>query len=436
VSDNETVPRRRPGLPIRLVKAEVTEGPDEGKSAIAAGDALSIGTAQGNDLILTDPTVSRYHLELAPARGGIAITDHDSTNGTRLGGARLTRAVVPTGTTLTLGDSRVAVSEGGNSEVVLHEDDKLHGIRGKTPVMRRLMAQVERAAPSGVSVLILGESGTGKELVARALHEASGRAGKPFVTVDCGSLSPNLVASELFGHERGAFTGATQQHKGAFERADGGTVFLDEIGEIPLPLQANLLGVLERKRFKRVGGSADIEVDVRVISATHHDLRGDVNAGSFRLDLYYRLAVVTLAVPSLSERSADIPLLVEHFLRTAGWDGPVGAVVDAATMTAFSAHRWPGNVRELRNAVEAMLAMGENTIAQGTGVAPADAGDSIGRVLEQPYKEARAAVLADFEGRYLRDLLDRAGGNVSEAARIGRMNRSHLTELLRRHRTD
>jgi DNA-binding NtrC family response regulator len=250
------------------------------------------------------------------------------------------------------------------------------------------------------------------------------------VTVDCGALSPTLVASELFGHERGAFTGADRQHVGAFERAEGGTLFLDEIGELPGALQATLLGVLERRRFRRLGGRADITVDVRIVSATHRDLRAEVNAGTFRLDLYYRLAVVVMRVPPLRERVDDIPLLVEHFLRESGHDGPVAELFSPAALRSLAEHHWPGNVRELRNLIEATLAMGEAPVLERTGQAVAGAAADPTTV---PYKDARAAVLAEFERRYLSALLARAHGNVSLAAREARMDRSHLIDLLRRH---
>src|SRR5262249_43794023 len=282
-----------------------------------------------------------------------------------------------------------------------------------TPVMRRLLLSIERAAQSDAAVLLIGESGTGKEVIARALHDLGPRAKKPFVTVDCGALSPTLVASELFGHERGAFTGADRQHIGAFERASGGTLFLDEIGELPGALQANLLGVLERRRFRRLGGKQEISVDVRIVSATHRDLRAEVNSGTFRLDLYYRLAVVVMKVPPLRERADDVPLLVEHFLRECGHDGPVGALISPAAMHALMHHHWPGNVRELRNLIEATVAMGEAPPLDGGPAAPAGRAG----VADLPYKEARAQVLHDFEASYLRALLERTQGNVSQAPR-------------------
>jgi DNA-binding NtrC family response regulator len=300
--------------------------------------------------------------------------------------------------------------------------------------MRRLMAQLVRAARSDVPVLLHGESGTGKELIARAVHDASGRASKPFVTVDCGVLSPGLVASELFGHEKGAFTGADKRHVGVFERAHGGTLFLDEIGELPASLQTALLGVLERRRFRRLGGTEDLATDVRVVSATHRDLRAEVNANTFRLDLFYRLAVVRLEVPALRERPDDVPVLVEHFLRQAGYAGAVEALLPPSLMASLQAHRWPGNVRELRNYVEALLAMGEPLPLEAReGEPKAAGGQAPGAPPESSYKEARQAVLEAFEVRFLQALMERTGGNVSQAARIAQMDRSYLIELLQRH---
>jgi transcriptional regulator with GAF, ATPase, and Fis domain len=306
---------------------EVVEGADRGRRHVADAECITVGTAVGNDLVLADPTVSRFHLELERAASGIRVVDHDSTNGTLFEGARLTRAVVPLGAVLLLGNTRIRLTEGERLTLPLHGEDELAGLIGRTPVMRRLMARIERAAESDVPALIVGESGTGKELVARAIHERGSRGARPFVTVDCGALAPALVASELFGHERGAFTGAERQHIGAFERADGGTLFLDEVGELSTTLQPALLGALERNRFRRVGGREDVEVDVRVVCATNRDLRGEVNQGRFRLDLYYRLAVVVLRVPPLRERLEDVPILVEHFLHAAGATEPLDQVL-------------------------------------------------------------------------------------------------------------
>jgi DNA-binding NtrC family response regulator len=426
-------------LPFRQLRVDVLRGPDEGKSAIAAGETLTVGTAEGNDLVLTDRAVSRFHLELRRRREGVLVADLESTNGTFLGDARIEGAILGRDTTLRVGRTTLRVGDGEQVELALHGDDALAGLRGRSAGMRRLMSQVQRAAQSDASVLVVGESGTGKELVARALHELGPRAAAPFVTVDCGALSPTLVASELFGHEKGAFTGADRQHAGAFEQAGGGTLFLDEIGELPAPLQSALLGALERRRFKRVGGRAEIEVHARFVCATHRDLRAEVNQGAFRLDLYYRIAVITLRVPPLRERRDDVPLLVEHFARLAGHDGPLDEVFSPEALVALSEQRWPGNVRELRNVVEATLAMGEPPAGEGAqpgegGAADAPPGAEGEAALDRPYKEARAEVLRDFERRYLVRLLARSGGGVQQAARAAGLDRSHLADLLRRHR--
>jgi DNA-binding NtrC family response regulator len=414
---------------VKSLVAQVLEGPDAGHSA--AGDVVTVGTADGSALRLSDPAVSRFHVELRAAAGGISVVDHGSTNGTFAGGIRIERGIVPAGTVLRLGGSTVRVGDAQPAEVEMFGDDSLAGLVGRTPVMRRVMAQLAKAAASDVSVLVTGESGTGKELAARALHDLGPRRGGPFVTVDCGSLPPTLLASELFGHERGAFTGADRAHVGAFEAANGGTVFLDEIGELQPAVQATLLGVLERRRLRRLGSRNEIAVDVRVVAATHRDLRAEVNRNGFRLDLYYRLAVVTLALPALRERPEDVPLLVEHFLRDAGWDQPVATLISAPAMDALSKLHFAGNVRELRNLVEAAVAMGEAPSLGDAVRAPAHADVAQLPIdLALPYKDARALLTTAFEERYVDALLERANGNVSAAARAAQMTRSHLNELI------
>jgi DNA-binding NtrC family response regulator len=434
MDESRTVPVSVRVVPVRTLRAEVLSGPDAGRGLSSDNESFTVGTAEGNTLVVTDPTVSRFHIELSVAPSGVRVVDLGSTNGTRIHDVIVERAVVPAGSVLTLGRTTLRVGEGRDADVELHGSESVAGIHGRSASMRKLMAAITRAARSDASALITGESGTGKELVARALHEVSPRAGGPFETVDCGALTPTLVASELFGHERGAFTGADRQHTGAFERANGGTLFLDEIGELAPPLQAALLGVLERRKFRRVGGRSDIAVNVRVVSATHRDLRGEVNAGRFRLDLYYRLAIVTLRVPPLRERPEDIPVLVEYFLRECGLDTPVSSLISPATMQTLQAHAWPGNVRELRNLVEASVAMGEPPPIESAEHPDHGASDPIGARLGLRYKEARAAVLDEFEVRYLRALIGRAEGNVSRAARESGINRGHLTEMLQRRR--
>ena len=425
-------------LPVRSIRVEVTDGPGAGTTLTAERETLSIGTADGNDLVLGDPTVSRYHADVSRhGSGGVSIVDLGSTNGTFVGAVRIERGVVPAGTYVRLGGTTLRISDGEDVALELHSEEKLGGLLGRTPVMRRLMAQIEKLAATTAPVLLIGESGTGKEVIARALHDRGTRASGPFVTVDCASLSPNLVASELFGHERGAFTGADRAHIGAFESASGGTVFLDELGELPVHIQPTLLGVLERRRFRRLGGRTDISVDVRVISATHRDLRAEVNAGTFRLDLYYRVAIATLRIPALRERVDDIPLLVAHFARECGHDGPLETIFKPGALDALDAHHWPGNVRELRNLVEATIATGEAPAINrdvSRAVATREGIDELFvPLLSLGYKEARATLLEAFEARYFEKLLERAEGNVSRAAREARIDRSHLIDLLKRH---
>jgi DNA-binding NtrC family response regulator len=425
--------------PVRTLRVRVLDEPNAGMEIEAEEDTIQIGSAEYNDLVLDDPTVSRFHVELSRKKHGILVHDPGSTNGTFVGAMQLERAIVPPGTEIRLGRRHIRVLDGQSENVVPTHALALGELRSVNAEMQRLFGRVLKVASSDAPVLLIGESGTGKELIAQGLHQASKRAGKPFVTLDCASLTPTLIASELFGHEKGAFTGAERRHEGIFERANGGTVFLDEIGELPESLQPNLLGVLERRRFRRLGGRDEIDVDIRVVAATNRDLRAEVNEGRFRLDLFYRIAVVRLAVPPLRERLDDLPILVEHFLREAGETLPVAELVPQETMRSLSRHHWPGNVRELRNYIDAMLAMGEAPPLDdaGRGAAfstiPAGPPDAFAAQLGRPYKEARAAILTEFEKRYLTRALDDAKDNVAQAARVCGMDRSHLWDLLRRH---
>ncbi|HET9932675.1 MAG TPA: sigma 54-interacting transcriptional regulator, partial [Polyangiaceae bacterium] len=414
-------------------RVEVLEGPDQGRVIETEAELLSVGTAVGNALKLSDDTVSRFHLELSRRADGVYVEDLSSSNGTLLGSARIERGVIQPGSELVLGRTRLVVGEGAESSVELFEGGELDDLKGQTEVMRRLMAQVTTAARSNAPALVIGESGTGKELVARALHDHGPRANGPFVTLDCGALAPNLVASELFGHERGAFTSAERQHIGAFERADKGTLFLDEIGELPAELQPQLLGALERRRFRRVGGRSDVSVDVRIVAATNRDLRAEVNSGTFRLDLYYRIAVVVLRLPALRERTGDIPILVRHFLRECGYEGELERLISDAKLAELALHRWPGNVRELRNWVEATVAMGESPELAPAVTLPPEAGELNDQWLDRSYKDARRLVLEDFERRYLKHILEATTGNVAQAARKAQMDRTYLIKLIQRH---
>ncbi|HHH29834.1 MAG TPA: FHA domain-containing protein [Polyangiaceae bacterium] len=422
---------------VPTLGVEVVEGPDQGRVVTVDHEILSVGTADRNDLVVSDHAVSRYHLELVRLDRGVRVVDLGSTNGTFVANVQLERGVVQPGSVLTIGQTRLNVRGGEQTTVPLYDKDHFGGLLGRTPVMRRLMARLAKVATKDVAVLLIGESGTGKEVIARALHEGSARADGPFVTVDCGALSPHLVATELFGHERGAFTGAERTHQGAFELADGGTLFLDEIGELPKELQSYLLGAIERRMVRRVGGESDLEVDVRIVSATNRDLRSEVNAGRFRLDLFHRIAVASFQVPPLRERPDDIPLLVERFLSEIDPRATLDEVAPADVLARLAHHGWPGNVRELRNLVEASLAMGE-TLEIGDDSLAATTPDTVlsmatlDRLAGLTYRNARRTVVEAFERGYLTRLLERTQGNVSQAAREARMNRSHLSEVVNR----
>jgi DNA-binding NtrC family response regulator len=428
-----TLKHRTTGVPLRTLRVEVVKGSDAGRK-LGDRERIAIGTAEGNDLVLTDETVSRYHVELAIRGDRIAVRDHGSTNGTAIGSAVIEQGSIGPGTILTLGRTQIRVDHGETATLEIYGAEQLGGVVGRSASMRRLMAQIDRAAVSDVSILLLGETGTGKEVAARAIHAASKRAAGPFETVDCGSLLPTLIASELFGHEKGAFTGAEREHIGAFERAHGGTLFLDEIGELPAALQPALLGAIERRSFRRVGGGKTINVDVRLICATHRDLRSEVNAGRFRQDLYFRIGVVMLEIPPLRERPEDIPLLVEYFLRDAGFEGPRDQVVPPQVLEMLTGHQWPGNVRELRNFVEAALALGETPGIAGRAIErDRESVDEVEPLLDRPYADAKAVLLDHFERRYLAHMMEKTNGNISAAARAAKMNRSYLLELLKRH---
>jgi DNA-binding NtrC family response regulator len=410
----------------------VVDGLDAGKTVTSEDDRMTLGAAEGCGLVLTDRLVSRFHVEVTASPKGIRVRDMGSTNGVFVGALRLTDAVVPPSTRLLLGATTVEIDDASKALVPLHEAESLGGLLGTSLPMRRAMAQLAKVAGSNASVLLVGESGTGKELAARALHDESPRRAQPFEVVDCAALVPTLVASELFGHERGAFTGADRAHVGAFERASGGTVFLDEIGELPREMQPQLLGALERRRVRRLGGRTEVPIDVRVVSATHRDLRAEVNASTFRLDLFYRLAVVHVELPPLRERRGDVRPLVELFLREAGCTDAPEKALPAGFLETLAAHHFPGNVRELRNLVEAALATGESPTPSG-GTVVAGGASAVDATLGGAYRDARDAVLADFEARYLARLLERAEGNVSKAARLASMDRSHLIQLLQKH---
>jgi DNA-binding NtrC family response regulator len=413
----------------------VVDGPDRGRACrLGERDAL-VGTDPGVELVLSDERVSGRHLAVRAADGHFLVRDLGSTNGSWYEGSRLGEARVPAGATLRIGRSALRIEpEAQPLDVAPSQARRFGELVAESLAMREVFAVLERVAPSDVTVLVEGETGTGKELVARAIHEASARRGGPFVAVDCGALPEGLLDSELFGHVRGAFTGAAAPRAGLVARAQRGTIFLDELGRIPPSVQARLLRVLEERRVRAVGADAEREVDVRVIAASRDDLDAQVAAGRFRADLLYRLGVVRVRIPPLRARREDVPRLVSELLRRRGLEEarPAGPGLDR-----LLAHGWPGNVRELRNVLDRAVALAPS--ARGFAdlairVEPAPAGDDALPVrADLPFAEAKQAVVHAFERRYLADLLARTGGNLSAAARQAGVDRKHLRALARRH---
>jgi DNA-binding NtrC family response regulator len=409
---------------------------------------LRIGAGPGNDVRLDNLTVSSSHAEILATANGFRVKDLGSTNGTFINNVRVYDAILEDGAQLRLGRDVTFEFKVGKEKVSqpMSDGTELHGAVGASPQMRAIFSRIDRVAKTDATVLIHGETGTGKEVVAWSIYEASKRKDGPFVVVDCGGIAPTLIESELFGHEKGSFTGAHQRRIGAFERATGGTLFLDELGELSLELQPKLLRALERREVQRLGGDKPTPIDVRIIAATNRDLRSMVARGEFREDLYYRLAVVTLELPPLRDRKEDIELLVDHFLKGMSMDR---AALPEGAMERFLEHPWPGNARELKNAVERAVVLGETRFLQTGGSAPVATAPTGGAggdgdaprgayVIDatKPYKDQKSEVIADFEERYARLLMKEHQGNVSAAARVAGIDRMSLHKILARYGLD
>ncbi len=425
-------------------------------------ERTTVGSAHGNGLVVVDPAVSRLHAELELRENGVWVRDVGSRNGTFVNGIQVQAAHVPDGGHIKIGSTEFHVNYVAlKREVALWPEGRFGPLIGTAPAMRSLFASLARIAPLDSSVLVYGETGTGKELVARAIHEASSRASGPFVVVDCGALPDNLLDSELFGHAKGAFTGAVGGRIGSIEAADGGTVFLDEIGELPLQMQPKLLRVLESRTVRRIGETQHRKVNVRFISATHRDLLTMVNAGEFREDLYFRLAVLPVVTPPLRDRTEDVGPLIMHFHPEAR-----GAVTPEL-LRELSSRPWRGNVRELRNFVERVLALGptqalamahEDTRARPpppSGAMPAamltasadgpasqdgagasEATTSLPQLdinFRQGFKDFREKWIDLGEREYLLRLLERHGRNVATAAEEAAVDRTYMYRLIRKH---
>ena len=415
-------------LTERSWRLSVISGPDSGKTVELKGP-LAVGSAPEAGLCLADDAVSRVHVRLTPRSEGVWVKDLGSLNGTLVGGVRIEQAVVEHEATLSVGRSLLRITVADKDLGAPLGPERFGDALARSEAMRRVFGLLERLSATDVPVVLWGETGTGKEVLARALHQASERRDGPMVVVDCGAIAANLIESELFGHVKGAFTGAVSDRRGAFAQADGGTVFLDELGELPLELQTRLLRVLEAGTVKRVGDDQARQVDVRVIAATHKDLQAAVHQGTFRQDLYYRLAVAMVRVPPLRERAEDLPLLVQRFLAAMGKQDFELPLELKARMAAYA---WPGNVRELWNVVSRAVVGDDRPLEVEYSAAPASA--ARGEVaLGVPFKEAKEQLVETFTRQYLEALLQRHGGNISAAARVAGIARPHLHKLVARY---
>lgn len=398
-----------------------------GRSARLTRGSVVIGASSSADLVIDDTSVSRRHVELELVPEGVIVRDLESRNGTFYLGQRIERMVATPPTFLRAGNTTIAIE----LDPELAEDTEplrvagFRGMVGTSPAMQRLFGSLARLDGSLIPTLVTGETGVGKEVVARAIHEGSRVAGGPFIAVNCGALARELVASTLFGHRRGAFTGATDSRRGAFAAAEGGTLFLDEIGELPLEMQPALLRALELGEIVPVGEDAAQRVNVRIVAATNRDLEAEVRAGRFREDLYYRLAVVTMRIPSLRERPEDIAPLADLFARQEGLPGLPPEIIEQLEGRTYS-----GNVRELRNAVRAYAAIGElhtPRTSHSSGIVPAMEAPIH---FDTPYLAQRDELVERFTLRYVEELLQRTNGNQTAAAKLAGLDRTYFGRLL------
>ena len=480
------------GFPVRRVTLEVVDGPDAGRQTTSDQPTIRVGADALCDLVLSDPTVSRHHAELQQRHHAVFLVDLNSTNGTYMAGRRVSQVELETGQIFRVGRTKIAFDVRTEKVSILPtRRTRYDDIIGHSVALRQIFSILDRVSPSDLSVLIEGETGSGKELIARAVHEHSARRDGPFIVFDCSAFAPSLLASELFGHEKGAFTGAVGKHLGVFERAHGGTLFLDELGELDMDVQAKFLRVLETGQLRRVGGERTVEVDVRVVSATNRNVREMVDDRTFRADLFYRLAQVRFLLPPLRERVEDITPLVEHFLDRLAQKTGRRPFVEPEAIQALQRYPWPGNVRELKNTIEKAVALtpgatltadyfvqelaveaAHDAIARGDGgewlppplqldgrttpaqpaspytntPAPAQPEAPTTSTMAtlraalindegepRPFKHLKDELVSQFERQYLDLLLQHTAGNIAAAARTAGVDRRHLYRLIDKH---
>jgi transcriptional regulator with GAF, ATPase, and Fis domain len=433
---------------IHLRKCKfVMETAGRRKEKLFDQSVVTLGAMEDNDMCVNEETVSRYHCKVVQDQDGYILVDNHSTNGTFINRVRIREAYLKSGCTVQLGKVEVKFYFADEKvPVVPSQKERLGTLIGRNVKMREIYGIIEKIAPAGTTVVIEGETGTGKEVVAQTIHQLSGRAGGPLMVFDCGAVPENLIESELFGHEKGSFTGAIMTRQGLFEMAHGGTLFLDELGELNMDLQPKLLRALEQREIKRVGSGKPIKVDVRVIAATNRNLEEEVRAGRFRQDLFYRLSVVRILLPPLRERPEDVPLLVDHFLKNHSFnknaDGSAKVTgVEREALDLLAGYRWPGNVRELVNVVERAVSFAEGSSMQVRDLPEQIrlTGHSAGveaATGESTFKEAKERWVSSFERDYIVALLKKNKGNISHAAREADIDRKYFRKLMRKYEVD
>ena len=460
-------------LMLRKVKLVVVspDGRQQSHAFLFDNDHVTIGATDDNDLVIDDDTVSRNHCKIWLDGSHYMLTDLGSRNGSFINGTRIREAFLEPNVTVQLGKTKIQFAPVDEKLTITpSEKKKLGDLIGGNARMREIYTILERIAPTDTNVIIGGETGTGKEVIARTIHQLSRRREGPFIVFDCGAVPENLIESELFGHEKGSFTGAMNTRMGVFEMANGGTVFLDELGELALELQPKLLRVLEQREIRRVGGSSTKKVDVRVVAATNRDLEKEVRAGRFREDLFYRLNVVRIVLPPLRERREDIALLAQHFLQSDHFNKSRDGVrrianISDAAMERLSAYEWPGNVRELHNVIERAC-----SFADTSTIEPRDLPDHVGTGRNSPapiltqqrreslaeaasaapnvstagqqgtpaipegtFKDAKERWVSSFERDYIAHLLQKNNNNISHAAREAEIDRKYFRKLMKKY---
>ncbi len=453
-----------PKLHLRKCRLAVV-GQEKGEELTFDKGEIRIGAMDDNDVVISDETVSRYHCKIVQDDTGYLLIDLGSTNGSFINKVRVREAFLKPGCTLHLGTSELKFHAGEEEvDIVPSRKDRFGDLIGRNNRLREIYAIVEKIAPTNTTVVIEGETGTGKEVVAQTIHKLSTRAAGPMMIFDCGAVPENLIESELFGHEKGSFTGAIMTRQGLFEMADGGTLFLDELGELPIDLQPKLLRALEQREIRRVGANKSLKVDVRIIAATNRNLEDEVRAGRFRQDLFYRLSVVRLILPPLRDRLEDIPLLLRHFLKSAAYNrtpdgGQRVKSISKEAMEIINAYHWPGNVRELVNTVERAVSFADGEVMEARDLPehlrdavahaaprPASAPAQAGRAMPPPiphdagskgydatFKEAKERWVSSFERDYIVALLKKNSGNISHAAREADIDRKYFRKLMKKY---